>query len=412
MLASTHTFGAGPLRGEITVPGDKSISHRALMLASLLEHPITVRGLNPGRDVRATSDAIIALEAAELTHEPVQIDCMNSGSTARMMLGICAGANRRAIFDGDESLRKRPMEPVAMQLRAFGARIHTTDGKLPLTIDGRTEPQTRSFILLSQSAQIKSALLLAGVAAQTPVTITNDGGSRDHTERMLRYLGADIISDGKRIELRTTQLRPRDIDVPGDLSAAAFFITAATLARDSDLTITGVNLNPTRMGIIDALSAMGANIEIINAREHCGEPLGSLRIRSATLTGTSIDPTLALRAIDELPLLAVAACFAHGSTRITGIRELRTKESDRVAAIERLCASVGIACETEPNGLTILGGTPKAGGGTITTEGDHRTAMAAAVLATAAGELSIDDASCIDVSFPEFIATMRSVQTT
>ena len=412
MLATTHTFGSGPLRGEISVPGDKSISHRALMLASLINKPIAIRGLNPGRDVHATRQALAALAATAHASEPTPIDCMNSGSTARMLLGLCAGADRRAIFDGDHSLRGRPMEPVAMQLRAFGARITTTEGKLPLTIDGRTDPQTRTFILLSQSAQIKSALLLAGVASHTPVTITNDAGSRDHTERMLRYLGADIISDGRRIELRSTTLEARDIDVPGDLSAAAFFITAATIARGSELVIRNVNLNPSRMGILDALRAMGAEIEIIDLREHCGEPLGTLRICSARLTGTTIDPTLALRAIDEIPLLAVAACFAAGPTRITGIRELRTKESDRVAAIERLCGSVGIRCETEPNGLTIHGGEPKAGGGIITTEGDHRTAMAAAVLATGAGELTIDDASCIDVSFPEFITSIRSVQAT
>ena len=416
-------FASGPLRGTIRVPGDKSISHRALILGAATPHPLEIRNLNPGRDVRATMEALIALGArvegsgeavrvhATQLREPMgTLDCMNSGSTARMMLGVCAGADVPATFDGDESLRRRPMEPVAAQLRAFGAKIETTDGKLPLRISGTPQVETRRFILLSPSAQVKSALLLAGLFSKTPVTVTADKASRDHTERLLRYLGADITWDGSTIELRGTLTNADPVTVCGDFSSAAFFIVAATVAPGSELTLEQVGVNPTRTGLLDALSAMGASIELRNAREVAGEPVADIYVRHAPLRGITIGPDVALRAIDEIPVLAVAAAFAAGETKITGVRELRTKESDRVAAIERLLSAVGIAVETAPNGLVITGGSPRAGGGRIDTHDDHRTAMAAATLAAGAGPLEIDSDASIDVSFPSFLETLGSVQ--
>ena len=422
-LSTPRRFEGGPLRGSLTVPGDKSISHRALILGAAAPEPLEISNLNPGRDVRATLEALIALGAhvdgsganirvhSSGLREPMgQIDCMNSGSTARMLLGVCAGADLRAEFDGDASLRKRPMEPVAAQLRAFGTKIETTEGGLPLRIEGTPRIETQRFILVSPSAQVKSALLFAGVFAKRPVRIAADAGSRDHTERMLRYLGADITWDGRTIDLQSGPARVAPIDVPGDFSAASFFLTAATLAPGSELTISGVNVNPTRTGLLDILLAMGARIELQNERDISGEPVADLHVVASPLRGMTIGGDLALRAIDEIPLVAVAAAFAQGDTKITGIRDLRTKESDRVAAIERLLGAAGIGVEVAANGLVIHGGSPRGDGGVVETHDDHRIAMATAVLACAAGPLAVDSDASIDVSFPAFIETLRSVQ--
>jgi 3-phosphoshikimate 1-carboxyvinyltransferase len=335
---------------------------------------------------------------------------MNSGSTARMMMGVCSGANLRAQFDGDESLRRRPMEPVAAHLRAYGARIETTGGRLPARVEGTAVPQTRRFILVSPSAQIKTALLLAGVYGGIPVATLGDKGSRDHTERLLRYLGADVEFDRARVELRSMPSRFSDIDIPGDFSAAAFFIVAATVAPGSDIVIESVGVNPSRTGLLDALMQMGANIRLENPRELCGEPVADIAVTHAGLTGISAGADVALRAIDEIPVLAVAAAFARGETRIAGIRELRNKESDRVAAIEHLLHGAGIDVETLPNGIAIHGGTPHCSGARIVTHGDHRTAMAAAALAAGSGALEIDDERSIGVSFPDFTAVLQKAQ--
>lgn len=421
----TVTFEAGPLAGIVDVPGDKSISHRALILAARGANSSAVSNLNPGRDVRATEEALRALGAsvhrsgatatvagAALRDPGEPLDCMNSGSTARMMLGVCAGAGVRARLDGDASLRGRPMEPVAAQLRAFGARIETSGGRLPCSIEGTDAPQTRRFILLTPSAQVKTALLLAGLFANVPVEIAADRGSRDHTERLLRYHGADIDFDRAGVRLRAMPERCKDVSVPGDFSSAAFFMVAATIAPGSCLRIRDVGINPTRTGLLDALLQMGADIVLENEREACGEPRADILVRHAPLSGIAIGPDLALRAIDEILVLAVAAAFAKGDTTIAGVRELRAKESDRVAAIERLLHAVGIELEHLPNGIAIRGGTPRAPAGTvIDTQHDHRTAMSAAVLACAAGPLAIDSAESIDVSFPEFMDRLHAAQT-
>jgi len=429
MLGDAVTFRPGPLRGELSVPGDKSISHRALIAGAALAgcgERLHVQNLNPGRDVRATLEALMALgvriersgdtaqiAGGRLTTPATTIDCMNSGSTARMLLGVCAGAGIAAVFDGDASLRRRPMEPVAAQLRAFGAKIETEEGRMPVRLLGTPAIETLNFILLSPSAQVKSALLFAGVFSGNAIKIAADAHSRDHTERLLQALGWDVAWDGRTIALGA-QPPPvqgeRTISVAGDFSSAAFFITAATLTPGSDVIVRDTGVNPSRTGLLDALRRMGAQIELRDERVVCGEPVADVAVTYAPLHGIDVAADLVPRAIDEIPLIAVAAAFARGTTRISGIGELRAKESDRIAAIERLLAAVGIASEAQPKGLTIEGGTPAANGTVVDTHDDHRTAMAAAVLACAAGPIAIDSERSIDVSFPAFLPTLESVR--
>jgi 3-phosphoshikimate 1-carboxyvinyltransferase len=416
-------FRPGPLRGSVCVPGDKSISHRALIAGAATTHPLRIRNLNPGRDVRATRESLAALGVpidsddgevivggCRLASPQQTLDCMNSGSTVRMLLGACSGANVRARFDGDDSLRRRPMEPVAAQLRAFGAKIETTDGRLPLNLNGTPEIETRHFILLAPSAQVKSALLFAGLFAGVPIRIDGDRGSRDHTERLLRYLGADIEWSPRAVRLERARLANKRIDVAGDFSAAAFFVAAASITPGSAVRIRNVGVNPTRTGLLDALRAMGASIEMQNERTACGEPLADLMVEAQPLAAANVGPELALRAIDEIPLLAIAAGFAPGATTIAGVGDLRTKESDRIAAIERLLAAVGIEAQYDRGALKVMGGRPKPNGACVEAREDHRIAMAAAVLGCAAGPLAVDSAESIDVSFPGFTDALEALR--
>ena len=423
MPAKLVRFEPGPLRGSIAVPGDKSISHRALIAGAGSTAPLRIANLNPGRDVRATRDALAALgvrfggEGADvvvaggrLATPAATLDCMNSGSTVRMLLGACSGAGVRARFDGDESLRRRPMEPVAAQLRAFGARIESTNGRLPLALAGTPQIETREFILLAPSAQVKSALLFAGLFADVAIGVEGDRGSRDHTERLLRYLGADIEWNERSVRLGRAKLASNVIEVVGDFSAAAFFITAAVITPGSSVIVRNVGTNPTRTGLIDALRAMGASIALQNPRVVCGEPVGEVAAVSGPLQGTNVPPELALRGIDEIPLIAIAAAFAAGTTTIAGVGDLRSKESDRLSAIERLLASIGVEAIYDRGVLRIAGGAPEPARAEITTGDDHRVAMAAAVLACAAGPLAIDSDASLDVSFPGFAAALRGLQ--
>jgi 3-phosphoshikimate 1-carboxyvinyltransferase len=417
------TFDPGPLRGELTVPGDKSVSHRAALAAACARERIEIANLNPGRDVEATLSALralgvpvlpsasdIAVEPATLRQPSGVLDCANSGSTARMLLGACAGANVPAEFDGDASLRRRPMEPLAAQLRAFGARIETTDGCLPLKLEGRNGVETRRFILLAPSAQVKSALLFAAVFANVAIDIEGDRGSRDHTERLLRFLGAPIEWDGRRVRFRPAPLTARRLDVPGDFSAASFFITAAAITPGSELVVRDVGVNPTRTGLLDALLSMGARIELHDHRYAGGEPVADVSVRYGPLRGAAIGHDLALRAIDEIPLIAVAAAFAEGRTHIAGIAPLRTKESDRVTAIERLLGAAAVPVDIQRNELTISGGSPSTPQSVLETGDDHRIAMAAAVLACAAGPITIAEDDSIAVSYPGFAGALSAVR--
>jgi 3-phosphoshikimate 1-carboxyvinyltransferase len=423
MSGKVATFHPGPLRGNVGVPGDKSISHRALIAGARCSAPLHVGNLNPGRDVRATRQALIALgvrisaDGGDVVVHPgplrapvAALDCMNSGSSARMLLGACSGANVAARFDGDASLRRRPMEPVAAQLRAFGAKIDTTDGRLPLDLHGTPEVETRHFILLAASAQVKSALLFAGLYAGVPVRVDGDRGSRDHTERLLSYLGAEIEWTGRFSALNRGSLASARVEVAGDLSAAAFFITAATITPGSSIVVNDVGVNPTRTGLLDALRAMGASIAFRNERARCGEPIADIAVEYRPLSAARIGADVALRAIDEVPLLAVAAAFASGTTTIDGVADLRTKESDRLAAIERLLAAVGVATTIERHALAVAGGAPCAKHPLVATHDDHRVAMAAAVLGCAAGPLAIDSAASFDVSFPGFVDALARLR--
>ncbi|MFY9708673.1 MAG: 3-phosphoshikimate 1-carboxyvinyltransferase [Candidatus Cybelea sp.] len=417
------TFKNGRLRGSAGVPGDKSISHRALICAARCNEPVRISNLNPGLDVAATREALVALGLrierfadetvvypGTLSNPAATLECMNSGSTARMLLGACAGARVAARFDGDDSLRRRPMEPVAAQLRAFGAKIETAAGRLPLLLEARTRVETRRFILLGPSAQVKSALLFAGLFAGVAVRIEGDRFSRDHTERLLQYLGAAIEWDGRAIALGADRLRARDVAVAGDFSSAAFFLAAAAVTPGSSVVVENVGVNPTRTGLLDALGRMGAAIELRNERTVAGEPVADIAVEHHALTGITVDGDLTLRAIDEIPLLAIAAAFARGETTISGVEALRTKESDRVRAIERLLGAVGIAVRTERRAIVVEGSAPVTQGTPIDTEGDHRIVMAAAVLACAAGPLAVDSAAGAEVSFPGFAQALEGLQ--
>ncbi|MFY9862112.1 MAG: 3-phosphoshikimate 1-carboxyvinyltransferase [Candidatus Cybelea sp.] len=417
------TFKNGRLRGSAGVPGDKSISHRALICAARCNEPVRISNLNPGLDVAATREALVALGLrierfadetvvypGTLSNPAATLECMNSGSTARMLLGACAGARVAARFDGDDSLRRRPMEPVAAQLRAFGAKIETAAGRLPLLLEARTRVETRRFILLGPSAQVKSALLFAGLFAGVAVRIEGDRFSRDHTERLLQYLGAAIEWDGRAIALGADRLRARDVAVAGDFSSAAFFLAAAAVTPGSSVVVENVGVNPTRTGLLDALGRMGAAIELRNERTVAGEPVADIAVEHHALTGITVDGDLTLRAIDEIPLLAIAAAFARGETTISGVEALRTKESDRVGAIERLLGAVGIAVRTERRAIVVEGSAPVTQGTPIDTEGDHRIVMAAAVLACAAGPLAVDSAAGAEVSFPGFAQALEGLQ--
>jgi 3-phosphoshikimate 1-carboxyvinyltransferase len=327
-----------------------------------------------------------------------------------MLLGACAGAGVRARFDGDTSLRQRPMEPVAAQLRGFGAKIETTGGRLPLQLLGLPEVETRAFILLAPSAQVKSALIFAGLFAGVSVSVEGDSGSRDHTERLLHYLGADVDWSHRSVRLGTAALISRRVEIAGDFSAAAFFITAAAITPGSSVVVRDVGVNPTRIGLLETLRAMGASIELRNERTRCEEPLADVVTEYRPLTATNVNADLAIRAIDEIPLIAIAAGFASGATTIAGIGELRTKESDRIAAIERLLAAGGVEARYDRGLLQIVGGTPKVRHGVLETGLDHRIAMAAAVLACAAGPLAIDSAESTEVSFPGFLDSLEALQ--
>ena len=410
---------AGPLRGTLRVPGDKSVSHRSLMLNALASGPARVTGLLDGEDVRSTRAALTGLGAtfedegeAVVVHPPpfglreprTVLDCGNSGTTIRLLSGICARFPFLSVLTGDASLRSRPMARVAEPLRAMGARVDgREDGRYPpLAVRGGSlEPGVRHDLSIA-SAQVKSCLLLAGL--EVGVAVREPRQSRDHTERMLVRMGADLAqdADGFWVLGPGTTLEPLDVRVPGDLSAAAFWLVAASVVAGSDLTLPGVGLNPTRAGVIDALRAMGADIEVEPVVAAGAEPIGTLRVRHGPLVGARIDGELALRCLDELPVLAVAAAFAEGETVIADARELRVKESDRIARVVAGLRALGIEVEERPDGMVIEGGRP-AGPAAVDATGDHRIAMAFAVAGAASpGGVRIGSAESVRTSYPTF----------
>lgn len=410
---------AGALDGTCTVPGDKSICHRTLLLGALADGESVIEGFPGGADVCASLDAVqrlgaramrtgsvVRLTGAGLGLGPageVALDCGNSGTTMRLGAGLVAGGPGVVVMDGDASLRRRPMERIAGPLRQMGANIETTDGRAPLRVRGGGLTGI-DYTLPVASAQVKSAVLLAGLRARGTTRVREPLLSRDHTERMLAHQGVRLARHDDGVSLEGGQsLRPLVLTLPGDPSSAAFLAVAALLVPGSALRVDGVCVNPTRTGAFTILERMGAAIAVEGAREAAGEPLGDVVVRHARLRGTDVPPDEIPAAIDELPILAVAAAFAEGETRFTGAGELRVKESDRIAALEQL-RPLGVDCTALPDGLVVRGDPARRlRSGRITTHGDHRIAMAFAVAALRAeGGLVIDDPDCADVSFPGF----------
>jgi 3-phosphoshikimate 1-carboxyvinyltransferase len=410
------------LSGSVQVPGDKSISHRALILAALAVGRSRIEGLNEGSDVRATIAALAAMGARIERHRDgawtvdgvgvggllqpeAPLDCGNSGTTARLLIGLVAGHRIRAEFTGDASLVRRPMARVAAPLRRIGARINAD--RLPLAVQGAYPLVPAAHRLEIPSAQVKSALLLA--ALNTPgVTVVEAPPSRDHLERLLALFGARVEVGETRIALTgEAELGPRQIAIPGDPSAAAFLAVAALVVPGSEVRITGVGVNPGRIGLYDMLREMGADLGFSNPREVSGEPVADLLVRHGALKGIDVPPELAPRMIDEYPIFAVAAAFASGTSRMHGLSELRLKESDRIAAL----APLGARAEGESLVVAGRGGAPLAGGFSIDAAGDHRVAMAYAVAGLHAKEpIGVAAMSSADTSFPGFEAALAGLQ--
>jgi 3-phosphoshikimate 1-carboxyvinyltransferase len=423
------------VQGRARVPGDKSISHRALILGALTVGETTVGGLLEGEDVLHTADAMRALGAhLERTGEqawrirgvgvagfaqPVgPLDFGNSGTGCRLAIGAVAGSPVTVAFVGDESLRSRPMRRVLDPLEKMGARVlEVADGgRLPLTIRGAADPIPIIYESPVASAQLKSAVLLAGLAAPGETTVIEVEATRDHTERLLKHFGAKITSKshgehGRRIVLKgQPELEPANVLVPADPSSAAFPLVAALLAPGSELVLEAVMTNPLRTGLLTTLREMGASIEVVDKRDGGGEEIGDLRVRTSTLKGIDVPAERAPSMIDEYPLLAVAASFAEGVTRMRGLQELRVKESDRLAATVDMLRANGVAAEIEGDDLIVQGKGRPAGGAEVKTHMDHRIAMSALVMGLASeNPVRVDDSAFIATSFPGFVELMRSI---
>jgi 3-phosphoshikimate 1-carboxyvinyltransferase len=421
-----------PLHGTIVVPGDKSISHRSLMFAALAVGETRIDGLLEGEDVLCTAAAMRAL-GAEITQdapgqwrvagrgiggliEPADVlDMGNSGTAARLLCGILASHPLFAVMTGDASLRRRPMRRVTDPLAVCGAVFQSREGgRLPLAIQGACDALPIEYRLPVASAQVKSALLLAGLNAPGWTIIEEPELTRDHSERMLRHFGATVELEGQgrgRIIrlLGQPELRAADVTVPGDPSSAAFPIVAALVVPGSRITITGVGLNPARIGLFTTLVEMGADLVIANERIQGGEPVGDVTVTHALLRGIEVPAERAPSMIDEYPVLAAAAASAQGRTTMRGLKELRVKESDRLAATASMLQVNGVKVSIEGDDLTVEGGAIP-GGATVETHMDHRLAMSALVLGQAAeAPIAIDDAAFIDTSFPGFAALMQSL---
>jgi len=436
-LPSPRRFArSGPLTGRIRVPGDKSISHRALMLSALAVGESRIAGLLEGEDVMATAAAMRAMGADILRREngawhvhgvgvggllqpQGALDMGNSGTSTRLLAGLVASHPIQTTFIGDASLSRRPMGRVIDPLSAMGAEfLAGPGGTLPLTVRGIAPAVPITYRLPVASAQVKSAVLLAGLNTPGITRVIEPIPTRDHSERMLAGFGADLTverdADGARVISLAglADLRPQDIDVPGDPSSAAFFIVAALLVPGSDLVIEDVGLNPTRAGLVQVLRDMGGHIEALEPREVGGEPVADLRVRHSALTGIDVDPAIVPSMVDEFPVLFVAAALARGTTRTRGLDELRVKESDRLAVMAAALGAIGARVAEHADGLVIegTGGDPLSGGGPIATQLDHRIAMSMAVAGLASRNgVDIDDTAPIATSFPGFEAILADV---
>ena len=418
----------GALKGRVRAPGDKSISHRSLILGALADGETLVEGLLEGEDVVRTAEAMQAFGAGverlgdgrwhvtghgALAEPSDVVDCGNSGTGARLIMGAAARFPITATFTGDGSLRRRPMARVTDPLTEMGALcVSRGGGRLPLTIRGGNLKRI-SYRQPVPSAQVKSALLLAGLGAG--VEVIEADPTRDHTERMLRAFGAVVEVDGRAVRIEGgQQLQGTRVRVPGDPSSAAFPLVAALITPGSEVTVEGVLLNPLRTGLFQTLQEMGADLEISNHREDGGEPVGDITARHSSLRGVDVPAARAASMIDEYPILAVAAAFAEGATVMRGVGELRVKESDRIALMAAGLEACGVMVEEEPEGMIVTGlvrdNHKVRGGATVETHGDHRVAMAHLVMGLAAEQpISVDEPGMIATSFPDFEALMRGL---
>jgi 3-phosphoshikimate 1-carboxyvinyltransferase len=417
-----------PLRGELFVPGDKSIAHRAVMLASVAHGQSRLFNLSGGDDNSRTVRAFRRL-GVEISRDgealcvagngwrglaaPGQvIDCGNSGTTMRLMSGLLAGRPFQSRLDGDESLRRRPMQRIIDPLQLMGAQItsHSGNGLAPLEIRGGGL-RGIDYRMPIPSAQVKSAILLAALQARGATTLEEPMKSRDHTEVMLRGFGCRVENEGAIVRLEGGQdLSAQDVRIPGDISSAAFFLVAAATVPGSEIVIRDVGCNPTRDGVLEVLKRMGATIEVFNQRAEAGERVADIRARGSALRGVEVEPELAARTIDEYPVLSIAAAVADGITNFSGVKELRYKESDRIAAMTEGLRNLGVRVDEREDGMTIHGGRGLSSG-SVRSFADHRVAMSFAVAAlSSAGGLDIDDVECANISFPSFFDLLEKMR--
>jgi 3-phosphoshikimate 1-carboxyvinyltransferase len=423
------------LSGRLRVPGDKSISHRSLLIGALTVGRTEIEGLLEGEDVIATAKAVRAMGASVIREgegkwrvnglgigtllEPREpLDFGNAGTGSRLAMGVVAGHPFEAVFDGDASLRKRPMRRILDPLVQMGAETvdEAEGGRLPLRLRGAREVIPIVYETPVASAQVKSAVLLCGLSADGETTVIEKEATRDHTERMLAHFGAKISTEthgehGRKITLRgRPELTPQKIVVPSDISSAAFPLVAALIVPGSDIVLENVLLNPLRAGLVETLREMGANIEEVNRRDDAGEIIADLRVRSSSLKGVEVPASRAPSMIDEYIVLAVASAFAEGETRMRGLSELRVKESDRLAATAAGLKENGVDCEISGDDLIVRGKGRAAGGGLVETHMDHRLAMAFLVMGLASEKpVKIDDGAFIATSFPGFVENMRKL---
>ncbi len=434
----SHTATPKPVRvhraksfaGTTRVPGDKSISHRALMFGALATGRTRITGLLEADDVINTAKAVAALGCPAhktgdlwevlgrgvggLVQPKSAIDFGNSGTGTRLMMGVIAGNEISVTMTGDASLSKRPMRRVLDPLKAMGARVLDDQMTLPLTLRGSARLIPIVYETPVPSAQVKSAVLLAGLSAAGATTVIEKEATRDHTERMLRAFGAEITTETRGAKTAITvkgqaELQGRDVTVPGDPSSAAFLAAAAAIVPGGDVTIEGVLVNATRIGFYTTLQEMGADVAFLNAREDGGEPIADIRVRQGTLRGVSVPPARAPSMIDEYPVLACVAAFADGTTRMDGLAELKVKESDRLAATVAGLVANGVAAKVDGDAMIVTGGRGVPGGGTVATHMDHRMAMAFLVLGLGSdAPVTVDDITYVATSFPSFQALMTA----
>lgn len=431
MPAKLTAKKSSALKGRLRVPGDKSISHRALILGALATGTTRISGLLQSEDVLATAEALKALGAGVahddetwtvygrgtggLVKTPGELDFGNSGTGARLMIGVISGQDVTATFTGDESLSSRPMGRVLTPLKQMGLGVEGDSDTLPLTLTGTPDLVPIEYELPVPSAQVKSAVLLAGLHAPGRTTVIETEPTRDHTERMLRHFGADVSveSKGEKTAISVAghvELSGNEVVVPGDPSSAAFLVASALVTQGSDITVQGVLVNPTRTGLYTTLREMDASLEFLNEREEGGEPVADIRVRSSSLKGVTVPAERAPSMIDEYPVLAVIAAFAEGETRMEGLKELRVKESDRLSATLAGLQACGVEAQAGEDWLVVHGQETVTGGGTVETHMDHRIAMAFLVLGLGTEKpVNIDNGGIIATSFPEFSGLMRTL---